>query len=99
MVSFHTFAVKEEILIQALKVTDLIWKEAPFTIRSDLSRATSDRRWELGQRMAVLRGYGATCQLKFPSLLKVMYNNNMHNLKLPEEVDNLLSEIKRQKEC
>ncbi|KAJ1154356.1 hypothetical protein NDU88_007108 [Pleurodeles waltl] len=87
---FHTYAIKERILVPALKNKTLTAEGINFEIRSDLSTATLNRQWELGKRIDVLKRLGATAQLKFPASLKVMANNKMYIFRDTREVDGLI---------
>ncbi|KAJ1115778.1 hypothetical protein NDU88_004000 [Pleurodeles waltl] len=62
-------------------------------VRSDVSRMTSNRQWELGKRLEEFRKLGATGQLKFPATLRVMRENRMYNIGDPYEADSLLEKF------
>ncbi|KAJ1106047.1 hypothetical protein NDU88_003450 [Pleurodeles waltl] len=49
LVNFQTYLLKEKILGKALKLGSLDTGEMKFEIRSDLSRLTLNRQWELGK--------------------------------------------------
>lgn len=86
MINFLSFTVKELILGKALKAGSLNHEGFIYQIRSDLSKRTAQRQWELGTRMSELRGKGAQVQLRFPAMLKIMWRNKMYNISDPEEV-------------
>ncbi|KAJ1182095.1 hypothetical protein NDU88_007290 [Pleurodeles waltl] len=95
LVSFHTYALKERILVEALKQKLLAVEGVRFEIRSDLSSVTLNRQWELGRRMEALKDLGATAQLKFPASLRVMANNTMYTFKDWREVDDLIKTLSK----
>ncbi|KAJ1108012.1 hypothetical protein NDU88_005396 [Pleurodeles waltl] len=94
LVNFLTYAIKEKILSTALKIGTLSANGVSFEVRSDVSRMTSNRQWELGKRLEEFRKLGATAQLKFPATLRVMRDNRMYDIRDPYEADSLLEKFK-----
>ncbi|KAJ1217264.1 hypothetical protein NDU88_004859 [Pleurodeles waltl] len=94
LVNFATYSIKERILSEALKVGNFVKDDWSFRIRSDVSRATLDRQWELGKLIQELRSLGATVQLRFPAALRIMWQNKTHNIREPEEVKAFIEQIK-----
>ncbi|KAJ1115433.1 hypothetical protein NDU88_003657 [Pleurodeles waltl] len=95
LVCLNTYAIKERILSAALKKRLLKVEGTNFEIRSDLSSVTLNKQWELGRRIEVLKGLGATAQLKFPATLKVMASNKMYNFRDCKEVDELIKTLEK----
>ncbi|KAJ1156162.1 hypothetical protein NDU88_008886 [Pleurodeles waltl] len=75
--NFQTYSLKEKVLGKALDLGSLETGGIKFEIRSDLSRATLNRQWELGKRLEELKNLGAEARLKFPANLRVMFNNKI----------------------
>ncbi|KAJ1156437.1 hypothetical protein NDU88_009156 [Pleurodeles waltl] len=94
LINFLTYALKEKILLQALKQKTLREEGFSFEVRSDLASATLSRQWELGNRIEDFKKLGVSAQLKFPATLRVMYNNKMHNVRDIKAVDDLLESIR-----
>ncbi|KAJ1203581.1 hypothetical protein NDU88_007366 [Pleurodeles waltl] len=94
LINFSTYTTKERILSEALKVGAFSKGEWSFCIRSDVSKVTLDRQWELGNFMRELRSLGATVQLRFPSALLIMWKNKMYNMRDPGEVSAFIEQIK-----
>ncbi|KAJ1213275.1 hypothetical protein NDU88_000913 [Pleurodeles waltl] len=94
LVNFLTYAVKEKILLKALKMGTLCAKDCSLEVRSNVSRITSNRQWELGKRMEDFKKLRATAQLKFSATLRVMRNNKMYNLRDLQEADTILDKFK-----
>ncbi|KAJ1203713.1 hypothetical protein NDU88_007494 [Pleurodeles waltl] len=59
LVNFLTYAMKGKILSTALKTVTLSANGVSFEVRSDVSRMTSNRQWELGKRLDEIRKLGA----------------------------------------
>ncbi|KAJ1083265.1 hypothetical protein NDU88_003424 [Pleurodeles waltl] len=94
LVCFHTYTIKERILAAALKKKKPLTVEGTsFEISSDLSSVTLNKQWELGKIIEVLKGLGATAQLKFPASLKVMANNKMYTFSDCRDVDDLIKKL------
>ncbi|KAJ1151102.1 hypothetical protein NDU88_003889 [Pleurodeles waltl] len=94
LINFLTYALKEKILLQALKQKTLRGDGFSFEVRSDLASATLSRQWGLGNLIEDFKKLGASAQLKFPATLRVMYNNKMHNLRDIKTADDLLESIR-----
>ncbi|KAJ1203851.1 hypothetical protein NDU88_007632 [Pleurodeles waltl] len=94
LINFNTYSIKERILSEALKVGAFSKGDWSFRIRSDVSKATLDRQWELGNFMRDLRALGATVQLRFPAALRIMWKNKMYNMRDPGEVSAFIDQIK-----
>ncbi|KAJ1112743.1 hypothetical protein NDU88_001004 [Pleurodeles waltl] len=94
LINFLTYALKEKILSQALKQKTLRGNDFSFEVRSDLASSTLDRQWELGNRIEDFKKLSASAQLKFPAILRVMYNNKMYNLRDIKAADDLLETIR-----
>lgn len=97
LINFKTYTLKECILNKALKSGILSKDGYNYKIRSDISKITADRQWALGNYMQELRNAGATVQLKFPALLKIMWNNQTFNIREPKEVELLLERMRGNK--
>ncbi|KAJ1139187.1 hypothetical protein NDU88_005564 [Pleurodeles waltl] len=69
LINFQTYELKEKILSKALRLKTLRVEDASFEIRSDLSRSTIDKQWELGRCLDEFKSLGASAQLKFPAFL------------------------------
>ncbi|KAJ1186817.1 hypothetical protein NDU88_003597 [Pleurodeles waltl] len=89
LVNFPTYLLKEKILTKALDRGSLGGGKMKFEIRSDLSRITLNRQWELGKRLEELTFFGAVARLKFPANLRVMFNNKMYNIRDPAAADDI----------
>ncbi|KAJ1189761.1 hypothetical protein NDU88_006503 [Pleurodeles waltl] len=96
LVNFLTYHLKEKILTSALKQKSLRMENMTFEIRSDLSKITMDRQWELGKSLDEFKKLGVTAQLKFPALLRIMHNNKMYNIREIDRADELLDVIKKE---
>ncbi|KAJ1199356.1 hypothetical protein NDU88_003193 [Pleurodeles waltl] len=95
LVYFHTYTIKERILVSALKKTPLTAEGVNFEIRSDLSSVMLNKQWELGKRIDVLKRLGATGQLKFPASLRVMANK-MYTFSDVREIDGLIKTMDKE---
>ncbi|KAJ1141365.1 hypothetical protein NDU88_007698 [Pleurodeles waltl] len=62
LVCFHTYIIKEHILVAVLKKKTLTAEGIHFEIRSDLSKVTLSKQWELGQIIEVLKRLGDTAE-------------------------------------
>ncbi|KAJ1210751.1 hypothetical protein NDU88_006113 [Pleurodeles waltl] len=93
LVNFHTYAIKERILVAALNKKSLTAEGVNFEIRSDLSSVMLNKQWELGKIIDVLKRLGATAQLKFPASLRVMANNKMCMFSDVRDVDDLIKSM------
>ncbi|KAJ1174577.1 hypothetical protein NDU88_006397 [Pleurodeles waltl] len=94
LINFLTYGLKEKNISKALKLKTIKAQDFSFEIRSDLSRITINRQWELGQRLEEFEMLGASAQLKFPATLRVMFNNKMYNVRDGKAADELLAVIK-----
>ncbi|KAJ1088436.1 hypothetical protein NDU88_001593 [Pleurodeles waltl] len=63
LIYFLTYALKETILLQALKQKTLRGDGFSFEVRSDLASTTLNRQWELGNRIEDFKKLGASAQL------------------------------------
>ncbi|KAJ1189002.1 hypothetical protein NDU88_005755 [Pleurodeles waltl] len=86
---------KGKILTKALELGSLDSGDTKFEIRSDLSRTTLNRQWELGKRLEELKKLRSEVRLRFPANLRVMLNNKMYNIRDPVAADDLLNAIKK----
>ncbi|KAJ1201526.1 hypothetical protein NDU88_005334 [Pleurodeles waltl] len=96
LVNFLTYPLKEKMLSSALKQKSLRVENVTFKIRSDLSKLTMDRQWELGKRLDEFKKLGAMAQLKFPAFLRIIHNNKMYNIRDVGRADKLLDAIRRE---
>ncbi|KAJ1165010.1 hypothetical protein NDU88_005440 [Pleurodeles waltl] len=96
LVNFLTYHLKEKILTSALKQKSLRMENVTFEIRSDLSKITMDRQWELGKRLDEFKKLGVMAQLKFPAFLRIMHNNKMYNIREIDRADELLDVIRKE---
>ncbi|KAJ1172175.1 hypothetical protein NDU88_004025 [Pleurodeles waltl] len=94
LINFLIYALKEKILLQALKQKTLRGNGFSFEVRSDLAATTLNRKWELGNRIENFKKLGASAQLKFPATLRVMYNNKIYNLRDIKTADKFLESIR-----
>ncbi|KAJ1082491.1 hypothetical protein NDU88_002656 [Pleurodeles waltl] len=97
LVNFQTYSLKEKILVKALDLGSLETGEIKFEIKSDLSRLTLNRQWELGKRLEEFKNLGAVARLKFPANLCVMFNNKIFNIRDPAAADDLIETIRKGK--
>ncbi|KAJ1104829.1 hypothetical protein NDU88_002238 [Pleurodeles waltl] len=95
LVNFKKFLLKEKILTKALELGSVDSGETKFEIRSDLSRTTLNRQWELGKSLEEFKKLGAEVRLRFPKHLRVMLNNKMYNIRDPVAADDLIDAIKK----
>ncbi|KAJ1217083.1 hypothetical protein NDU88_004678 [Pleurodeles waltl] len=97
LANFQTYLLKENILGKALDLGSLETGGIKFEIRSDLSRITLNRQWELGKRLEEFKNVVAEARLKFPANLRVMFNNKMFNIRDPAVADDLIETIRKGK--
>ncbi|KAJ1161172.1 hypothetical protein NDU88_001659 [Pleurodeles waltl] len=97
LVNFQTYSLKEKIIGKALDRGSSETGEIKFEIRSDLSRLTLNRQWELGKRLEEFKNLGAVARLKSPANLRVMFNNKMFNIRDPAAADDLIETIRKGK--
>ncbi|KAJ1089047.1 hypothetical protein NDU88_002200 [Pleurodeles waltl] len=95
LVNFKSYLLKKKILTKALELGSLDSGETKFEIRSDLSRTTLNRQWELGKRLEEFKELGAEVRLRVPANLRVMLNDKMYNIRDPVAADDLIDAIKK----
>ncbi|KAJ1173877.1 hypothetical protein NDU88_005702 [Pleurodeles waltl] len=61
-------------------------------VQRDVGKLTAQQQWERGRKMKELRYRGATVQFRFSAVLKMMWRDEMSNVREVEEADELLKQ-------